>query len=468
MKKKCPSSLSQDGETIVAIITPPGEGGISALRLTGRRSLFVLMKHFRTAKGEESKEFQPFLMRFGHFIDKNDNEIDEVLAVFMPRGHSYTGEEQVEIFCHGGNQAAQKILNSLIDSGARAAEPGEFTKLAFLSGRIDLSKAEAVAELINANSEKSYDVAKEHLLGGYSGVIESLRQKLIELIAEVEASIDFPEEEINPDDKKQLLNTLISIESQINQLISSYKGGRIINEGYKMAICGRPNAGKSSLFNLLLRQQRALVTPTPGTTRDYLSEWIDLDGFAVNLIDTAGLRTGGGAIEKAGQSSARKIMRQADLILWMIDVSQKNWKKLLEQDLKSELHKNVVLVGNKIDRAKVNKSSSSEMNERIIFPISCVTKSGIEKLRKQLLRRISDSMPDLTSGQLVTSARHLQKLKNSMKSIKTAKLKLNKNASPELTAFDLRLGADALAEITGRIYNDDILGQIFSKFCIGK
>ncbi len=468
MKTKSPSSFPLDEETIVAIITPPGEGGISALRLCGGQSPFILTKHFRTAKGEESKEFQPFLMRFGHFIDKQSNEIDEILAVYMPRGHSYTGHEQVEIFCHGGNQAAQKILNSLIESGARAAEPGEFTKLAFLSGRIDLSKAEAVAELISSSTEKSYEVAKEHLLGGYSGAIESLRQKLIELIAEVEASIDFPEEEISPDDKKQLLNTLASIESQINQLISSYKGGRIINEGYKVAICGRPNAGKSSLFNLILRQQRALVTPTPGTTRDYLSEWIDLGGYAVNLIDTAGLRTGGGAIEKAGQSLARKIMKQSDLILWMIDLSQKNWQKLLELDLKSEFHKNVLLVGNKIDRAKQKKSARNEITKRTVLPISCVTRAGIEKLKKQFLDRISQSMPDLTSGQVVTSARHLQKLKSSMKCLKTAEIKLNKNASPELTAFDLRQAAEALSEITGRIYNDDILGQIFSKFCIGK
>ena len=468
MKTKSPSSLLQDEETIVAIITPPGEGGISALRLCGRRSLFVLTKHFQTAKREASIEFQPFLMKFGHFIDKHGNEIDEILAVFMPRGHSYTGEEQVEIFCHGGSQAAQKILNSLIESGARAAEPGEFTKLAFLSGRIDLSKAEAVAELIRASTEKSYDVAKEHLLGGYSVVIESLRQKLIELIAEVEASIDFPEEEISPDDKKQLLNALAVIESQINQLILSYNGGRIINEGYRVAICGRPNAGKSSLFNLLLRQQRALVTPTPGTTRDYLSEWIDLGGYAVNLIDTAGLRTGGGAIEKAGQSSARKIMKQSDLILWMIDLPQKNWQKLLELDMKSEFHNNVLLVGNKIDRTKQNQATSNEIKERHILPISCVTKIGIEKLKKALLNRISQSLPDLTSGQIVTSARHLQKLKDSMKSMKSAENNLNKDASPELIAFDLRRAAEALAEITGRIYNDDILGQIFSKFCIGK
>lgn len=468
MKKSRASSFGEDGDTIAAIITPPGEGGISAIRLAGRQSLSLLTKHYRSSIGKESEAFQPFLMRFGHFIDHQKKDIDEILAVFMPKGHSYTGQEQAEIFCHGGNQTAKKILNSLIKSGARAAEPGEFTKMAFLSGRFDLSKAEAVAELISANTEKSFEVAKEHLLGGYSGTVESLREKLIELIAEVEASIDFPEEEIEPQKQAELLMTLSEIENAVGELAASYQGGRIINEGFKIAICGRPNAGKSSLFNLLLKQERALVTPTPGTTRDYLSEWIELDGYAVNLIDTAGLRTGGGTIEKAGQSSARKIMKQSDLILWMIDLSQKNWQKDLESDLKSDWHKNVLLAGNKADKIKTGKSKKSVSDGLHIIQISCATKSGLGKLKKEMLKRVNDSMPDLTSGQIVTSARHQQKLKEALKRIKTTAIKLKQNASPELTAFDLRQAADSLAEITGRICNDDILGRIFSKFCIGK
>ncbi len=468
MSKSKTSSIIQDGATVAAIITPPGEGGIAAIRVAGRRSRIVLTTHFRTAQGEEIADLKPFLMRFGRFIDKQGNNIDEVLAVYMPKNHSYTGDEQVEIFCHGGSQAAKKILKALLKSGARAAEPGEFTKMAFLSGRIDLSKAEAVAEIIGANTEKSYEIAKEHLLGGYSQTVESLRQELIELIAEIEASIDFPDEEINPDDKKKLLNSLKLIEAQVNQLISSYQSGRIISEGYKVAICGRPNAGKSSLFNLLLKQERALVTPTPGTTRDYLSEWVDLDGYAVNLIDTAGLRTGGGVIEQAGQSSARKIMNKADLIIWMIDLSQKNWKKFLEEDLRSVLPRRVMLIGNKSDKINLNETLGKKLKRSDILSISCATQRGVDKFKNQLQHIISSSLPDLTSGQIVTSARHKQKLEDSLKNIKAAAIKLKKSASPELTAFDLRLSAEALAEITGRIYNDDILSQIFSKFCIGK
>ncbi|MGH8015968.1 MAG: tRNA uridine-5-carboxymethylaminomethyl(34) synthesis GTPase MnmE, partial [Candidatus Zixiibacteriota bacterium] len=396
MKEIPASSFSEDGDTIAAIITPPGEGGIAAIRLAGPRSGIVLKNHFRTAKGDESGNFESFLMRFGHFVDNQGNEIDEILAVLMPKGHSYTGLEQAEIFCHGGSQAAKKILNSLIESGARAAESGEFTKLAFLSGRIDLGKAEAVAEMIGAQTDRSFKVAKEHLLGSYSKVVETIRLKLIELIAEIEASIDFPEEELDPQNQSQLRKTLTSIENKIVQLVSSYQGGRIINEGYKIAICGRPNAGKSSLFNLLLRQERALVTPTPGTTRDYLAEWIDLDGYAVNIIDTAGLRTGGGAIEKAGQSSARKIMSQSDLIIWLVDLSQKNWRKQLHSDLHSEYHKNVLLVGNKSDKLKSKSVLTGKPDELNILPLSCVTKKGMENFKRELLSKISDSMPDLT------------------------------------------------------------------------
>ncbi len=362
----------------------------------------------------------------------------------------------------------KKIQEILLKSGARAAEPGEFTKLAFLSGRIDLSKAEAVAEIIAANTQKSYDAAREHLIGNYSEHIEKLRTELIEILAEVEASIDFPEEEIDPEETSQLVKRLDNLAQSIKELADSYSGGRIINEGFKIAIAGRPNAGKSSLFNLMLKQERALVTPTPGTTRDYLSEWIELGGYAVNIIDTAGLRSGGGVIEKAGQSSAKKIMSQSDLIVWMVDLTQKKWAENLSEDLNQNLNRNSIIIGNKIDKVSLDDKTKKLMSKHNVLPLSCLTGQGVDSFKSVLVNAIAESMPDLTSGLVVTSARHQQKLKAALAEIEQAKLKLAENQSPELTALDLRLAAGELAEITGRIYNEDILGQIFSKFCIGK
>jgi len=407
-------------------------------------------------------------MRLGHFIDRHGYVIDEVTAVYMPEGKSYTGLQQVEIYCHGGRQIVTKILNELLASGARAAEPGEFTKLAFLSGRIDLTRAEAVAEIIGANTTTSYQAAREHLLGTYSEHINMLRQKIIDIISEIEASIDFPEEDVDTLEEKRLIESVDEIIGSINQLAETYTGGRIIREGYTVAIAGRPNAGKSSLFNLLLRQERALVTPTPGTTRDYLSEWIDLGGFAVNLIDTAGLRGRGGPIEKAGQKSAMKIVSNADLLLWMVDLSEQDWEVTLQADIPF-LKKYVnLLVGNKIDLLKDYRKVLGQAKDTDLTPISCLTGKGINTLKKKLLECINERMPDLTSGVVVTSARHQQKLKQSVKYLRAAKKKMSQSDSPEITAFELRQAAGAIDEITGKVYTEDILERIFSKFCIGK
>jgi tRNA modification GTPase len=510
-------------DTITAIITPPGEGGIAAVRVAGRLSRTLLEKHFRSASKRRSRP-TPFVLRYGCFVDGHGEPVDEVTAVFMPRGRSYTGLDQVEIFCHGGYAVVKRILDELIASGARVAEPGEFTKLAFLSGRIDLTKAEAVAEIVSANTDQSYHAAREHLLGSYGEYIRNLREKIIGILAEVEASIDFPGEDIDPAESRRLIQTIEETSKLISDLAATYTGGRIIKEGYKLVIGGRPNAGKSSLFNLLLRQQRAIVTPTAGTTRDYLSEWIDLEGFAVNLIDTAGLRQGGGAIERAGQKSAMSIIAQADLLLWMVDLSDRSWEKKLQVDFRLVNKYNHLLVGNKIDLLKPSpkrttkdgatsvsrsvgacpppskrqrqalplrgvaakrceagdakkhevytlKSISKglpESAELDITLISCLTGKGINRLKEKIIQRINDTMPDLTSGLVVTSARHRQKLQAALKNLRRAKSKMKQGESPELIAFDLRQAADAIDEITGKVYTEDILERIFSKFCIGK
>ncbi len=452
-------------DTIVAIITPPGEGGIAALRLAGPKSLAIFQNHFKAR--HDAAPLEPFVMRYGHAVDRDGGMIDEILAVFMPQGRSYTGLDQVEIFCHGGRQAVSLIMEQFINSGARPAEPGEFTRLAFLNGRIDLTRAEAVAELIAANTAQSYRVSREHLLGAYSEHIEKLRGELVSILAEVESGIDFSEEDIDPAESAKLVERISALAGSIKTLLDSYIGGRIIHEGFHVAIAGRPNAGKSSLFNLLLRQERALVTPTAGTTRDYLSEWIDLGGYAVELIDTAGLRKGGGAIEKAGQRRSSDILKRVDLLLWIFDISQRGWESRLTQDQSTHPAKSRMLVANKIDLIK-KTTVPQYVNDDMVAAISCVKRTGIDALKEEILRQIAVRMPDLTSGLVVTSARHQQKLKSALKGLTAARRRLSAGEGTELAAFELHQAVDFLDEITGRIYTEEILGAIFAQFCVGK
>lgn len=402
------------------------------------------------------------MLRLGRWSDATGRAIDEVTVVYMPEGQSYTGSEQFELFCHGGRQVVRMILDTILRAGARAAEPGEFTRMAFLNGRIDLARAEAVADLIAANTAHSYEISRQQLLGAYSHEIEKLRERLVTLLAEIEASIDFVEEDIEPQTIQALGKPASEILSDLERFIATYSGGRIINEGYKIVLAGRPNAGKSSLFNLLLRQERALVNPTAGTTRDYLSEWIDLEGFAVNLIDTAGLRVEGDELEKAGQSRARELIDSADLIIWMVDLADPGWKSHLDGDIDSFDRSRLLITGNKLDLAVGDPGDS------VTIAYSCKTGKGIDKLTSAIVGRINERMPDLTSGVVVTSARHQQKLTKAAESMAVVVEQLRQVDQPDLIAYNLGQARDALDEITGRIYTEEVLGQIFSSFCVGK
>jgi len=404
-------------------------------------------------------------MRTGWFCTASGERLDEVMAVVMPTGRSYTGLSQVEIFCHGGSEVVKILLQNILGSGARAAKPGEFTRLAFLNGRIDLAKAEAVAEIIAANTETSVSVAKEHLTGAYSEHVDMLRSGIVGILAEIEAGVDYPEEEITVDDNKTSAS-LSELADKVAHLGRSYGSGRILREGFKLVIGGRPNVGKSSLFNLLLKQQRALVAPSPGTTRDYLSEWIELDGVPINIIDTAGLRLHGGRTEKAGQQVARQLVSECDLLLWIVDLSRKTALSELKADLASLGARNYLLVGNKIDLLTEDAEVADGLKG--MTTISCLRRKGIGGLVRRLSERVQSSLPDLTSGLVVTSARHRQRLSKAARQMKKAARLLRSGGSPELVAFELRFAVDALDEITGRIYNEEILDRIFSKFCIGK
>jgi tRNA modification GTPase len=454
-----------DDDTIVAIITPPGEGGIAAIRLAGPASRSIATRHFQTDQAD-TVTWPPFVLRYGIFQSAANEKLDEVMAVFMPHGRSYTGLEQVEIFCHGGRLVVRKILDELIASGARSAEAGEFTRIAFVNGRIDLARAEAVAEIIAANTESALRASREHLLGAYSEHVTQLREQLVRVCAEIEASIDFPEEEISPAGREELARINSEVASKLKELVDSYSGGRIIADGFRLALAGRPNAGKSSLFNLLLRQERALVNPTPGTTRDYIAEWIDIEGVKVNVIDTAGLRSQGGKIEKLGQARAREIIADCHLVIWLVDLSQKGWEKKLGADITALPKTERMVVGNKVDL--IASKGKSEGKSLIDLTISCRTGAGMKELHSELAHKIGLHLPDLTSGLVVTSARHKQKLGAALKAVQSANRKIAGQESPELIAFDLREASNFLDEITGKVYTEQILERIFAKFCIGK
>jgi len=325
-------------EIIAAIITPPGEGGVGAIRVAGDGALALCAPFLNWGGGDgnphTSDAPEAFMMRYSSFVKTPGGAaLDETLAVWMPRGKSYTGDEQVEIFCHGGMIVLRSILQTLFDAGAKPAEPGEFTKRAFLNGRIDLTRAEAVAEMISAKSEFALGAARDNLFGKTGDLIKNMRERLVTLLATLESYVDFPEEEIDSDDYKLLLAICNEVNDSLSALIDSYRGGALIRDGFKIALAGRPNAGKSSLFNALLRKNRAIVSQSPGATRDYLSEWISLGEFTVMITDTAGLRETSEEIESQGQEFARRILGEADLTLWLVDSSVDSWPDEARTDL---------------------------------------------------------------------------------------------------------------------------------------
>jgi tRNA modification GTPase len=456
-------------DTIAAIITPQGEGGIGAIRIAGPESNKIISRIFLRARSDIKNNI-PFHLYYGHLFNREGEVIDEVTMVEMPEGESYTGQTQAEIFCHGGQFILRQILNEIFHFGARPAEPGEFTRRAFLAGSIDLARAEAVADLVSSKTEYSYHAAKNNLLGKLTDKIDLIRNRALDILAEIEADIDYPEEDIEPANENKIEQAMDEIIAELAELASSYRSGKIIKEGYKIAIAGRPNAGKSSLFNLLLNQNRAIVAPVPGTTRDYLTEWIDLDGVAVSIIDTAGLRKPSGIIEKAGQKSAVEIIAAADLVIWIVDLTRKSWRKDLLKDINDIRNRNILLLFNKIDKINIKNITDKDILsisfKYVLF--SCITKFGLKELKKELNQYIINRMPDLTDGLVITSERHKRKLDLAIKRLKRGMITIKKKESPELISFEIRQGINEIDEITGRIYNEEILDRIFSKFCIGK
>lgn len=457
-----------DEDTIAAIATPFGTGGIGIIKISGPKSFEIAKKIFR--RKAQSSELKPYHLHYGEVIDTQDGlVIDEALLSFMQKPISYTKEDVVEINCHSGFLVLQKTLEIVLKEGARLAEPGEFTKRAFINGRIDLSQAEAVVDIVNSQTNASLRVATQQLKGVLSKEVMKLKEDLINVLTYIEASIDFPEEDINIIPPHELLNKIKVLMDNIRTLIDSYEEGRFYREGISAIIIGKPNVGKSSLLNALLKEKRAIVTSIPGTTRDIIEEGISIKGFPLKIIDTAGMGDTKDVIEKEGIRLAKDKLASADLVILVIDSSQE-----LDQgdfDIVAGLiDKKVIIALNKIDLVK--ESSISKAKDKLknysIVPISALYSQGIEELKEAVFSAIIQHKLESPPSVFITNIRHKIALEKTLDNLAQAEESLIKEMSQEFTALDIQLSLKCLGEIVGETTSENILDRIFSEFCIGK
>lgn len=448
-------------ETILAVATPQGSGAIAIIRLSGSKAIEAVDAIFYSKK--KLKETDSQRVVFGT-IKKGDDILDEVLVSVFRTPKSYTGEDTVEISCHGSPYIIQSIVELLIQNGVRLASPGEFTQRAFLNGKLDLAQAEAVADLIASESKASHAIALNQMRGGVSNELETLRESLINFTALIELELDFGEEDVEFANREELNNLIQNLKTKIHHLIDSFSYGNAIKNGVPVAIVGYPNAGKSSLLNVLLNEERAIVSDIAGTTRDTIEELVTIDGIQYRFIDTAGLRISDDAIENIGISRTKQAISKADIILHIYDIREENEEANAITPFKEEIRlgsKKLIHIANKIDL--VNTLNSS-MNT--IF-LSTKTKLGVEELKNRMTSILDKSR--FENSVIISNARHLESLQLAYRSIGEVELGMSQNLSGDLLAFHLRNTLKHIGDITGNIDVDkDILGTIFGKFCIGK
>jgi tRNA modification GTPase len=470
--------VSSSEETIAAIATPPGPGGIGIIRISGPLSLHIFQKIFLPRYKPKPQDYESHRMYYGWIIDPDSGSpVDEVLAVFMRAPNTYTREDVVEIQCHGSYLVLQEILNIITASGARLAEPGEFTKRAFLNGRLDLTQAEAVIDLIEARTDQGRSMAVGQLQGRLYEKVSSIQEKLVAMRAIMEVAIDFPEDETDildhADLKKQLKD---EIEEPLIELIARADEGKIFREGISAVILGRPNVGKSSLLNTLLEEDRALVTPVPGTTRDTIEEFVNIKGMPVRIVDTAGIRHTNETVEEMGIQRARAKLADAELVLFMLDATE----PLAEEDraLYSSVKQNskkqkVLLVLNKIDIAPgvSPEQYSAALGNEPLVSVSAKEHTGILELKDMVFSLITGSRkgPGWDPGAaVVPNVRHKGALKKGLEACRRVEKGLEADVSPDLLAIDLQSALGYLGDIVGETTTEDVLDMIFEQFCIGK
>ena len=457
--------------TIAAIATATGSGGIGIIRMSGDKCFEILKKIFIPKnKNVDLDKVEGYTIKYGYIINSRTQEkIDEVLVSFFRAPKSYTTENMCEINSHGGMVVERKILEECLLNGANLAEPGEFTKRAFLNGRIDLSQAESVIDIINAKNDKEAQASFDQLQGKLSKEIENIRADLLDIMSDIEASIDYPEYDIEETTDEKAMNLLNKEKEKLELLEKSFESGKILKEGVKTVIVGKPNAGKSSLLNVILNEDRAIVSDYAGTTRDTIEEFINIDGIPLKIIDTAGIRKTDDFVEKIGVEKAINLINDADLIIAIFDSS----KKLEDEDYKIfNLIKNkkIIILLNKCDLIQKNFETINYMSKlnKTVIKASMKTEEGIDKLYKEIANLFNNKEIELNDGIIVTNIRHKNLIHKAIDNIIKAMDSIKQEMPIDITAICIKETLEDLGEITGNNVSEDIINKIFSKFCLGK
>ncbi|MDD4953544.1 MAG: tRNA uridine-5-carboxymethylaminomethyl(34) synthesis GTPase MnmE [Candidatus Omnitrophica bacterium] len=454
-------------DTIAAITTPLGESGIGIVRISGTQALEVADKVFTCKSKKIPSGFKTYTTHYGWIMAGGREVVDEVILTVMRAPKSYTREDVVEINCHGGIMALRRALDLVLENGCRLAEPGEFTKRAFLNGRIDLAQAEAVLDIIRAKTDYALRVGEEQLKGALSFKINRIRDKLLEALTALEAGIDFPEEEITPAQLATLRQRLEEAQHGLEEISRSSRLGRVLREGLSVVICGRPNSGKSSLLNALLKQERSIVTPIAGTTRDTIEETLDIKGIPARIVDTAGILKARGLIEKKALQRTNKSIALADLVILLFDGSCGLNKADLSL-IKKLRKKTVLAVINKIDlQQRLRKEKILKAFSRVI-EISAKKTKGLDLLEEAIAGSAYQGLAPAAESILVCNMRHIQELKRSQKLIGQAIVSLDDKLSVEFIAQDIKDALSYLDRLLGKEFSEDLLDKIFADFCIGK
>jgi len=453
-------------ETIIALATPNGLGAISVIRISGLNAISVTEKLFKPKGNKKLSNQKSHTVHLGHLM-KNGHELDEVLVTLFKGPHSYTGENTIEISCHGSTFIQQEIIDLFIENGIRVANPGEFTLRAFINGKMDLNQAEAVADLIASENEGSHKLAMEQMKNGFSNDLKKLRAELLHFSSMIELELDFSQEDVEFAERSEFKKLTVKIQTELEKLIDSFKSGNVLKNGISVTIAGKPNAGKSSLLNTLLNEDKAIVSDIPGTTRDSIEDSLVIDGINFRFTDTAGLRETEDIIESKGIEKTKEKINNARILIYLFDSNDTTFNEI-NSDMKSFKREDlsVLLVRNKVDLKNTNQNLINQLEKFEIIEISANNIDSVSSLKKRLVNEINILNP--YTDTVISNSRHYEALMKALKAIKEVNIGLKSDISGDLLSVDIRKSIEHLAEITGEITNDDVLGNIFANFCIGK